>query len=57
MGHATSATTEHYKRWAGRQMAEYGAYVPQTLAEGDEPERQQNDNNDSNKPRLRVFSA
>jgi integrase len=57
MGHATSATTEHYKRWAGRQMAEYGAYVPERLAGEATAEQQQHDNKDSNKPRLRLFTA
>jgi integrase len=57
MGHATATTTEHYKRWAGRQLAEYGAYVPKRLAGEVTAEQQQNDNKDSNKPRLRIFTA
>jgi integrase len=28
MGHACAATTEHYRKWAERQLAEYEAYVP-----------------------------
>ena len=49
MGHACPATTEHYRKWAKRQLADYNAYVP------DVPEKQQqNDNKDSNKPKFRV---
>ncbi len=28
MGHACAATTEHYRKWAKRQLAQYDAYVP-----------------------------
>jgi hypothetical protein len=48
MGHACAATTEHYRTWAERQLAEYDAYVPNL------EERQQNDASGSNEPRFRV---
>lgn len=54
MGHACRATTEHYRQWAERQFTEYGATLPEIEHE---QQQQQNGNNDSNKPRLRVFSA
>ena len=44
MGHACAATTEHYRKWAERQLAEYDAYVPDLEDEKREPA----------KPRLRV---
>jgi integrase len=36
MGHACATTTEHYRRWAERQMSEYGAYLPARLESGKE---------------------
>ncbi|MGI6417412.1 MAG: tyrosine-type recombinase/integrase [Thermoguttaceae bacterium] len=48
MGHATPATTEHYRKWAKRQLAEYNAYVPDLAGQ------QQNGNKTSNKPEFRV---
>lgn len=57
MGHATSATTEHYKRWAGRQLAEYGAYVPDRLVSEDERKQRENSGKDDGKPKLRLFTA
>ena len=57
MGHATAATTEHYKRWAGRQLAEYGAYVPEKLTENEDQERRGNGGDDGGETRLRLFTA
>lgn len=57
MGHACQATTEHYKRWAGRQMAEYGAYVPERLAGDEEAGQRENSGKNSGKPSLRLFTA
>lgn len=47
MGHACAATTEHYRKWAKRQLAEYDANVP-ALNEVREIE---------GKPTLRLFRA
>ncbi len=49
MGHACPATTEHYRKWAKRQLAEYNAYVPDL-----DDKEQQNSNKDSNNERFRV---
>ena len=43
MGHACAATTEHYRKWAKRQLAEYDAYVPELEKEAG-----------GGKPRLRI---
>ncbi len=39
MGHACAATTEHYRKWGQREMAEYGAYLPPALSGGDDPRK------------------
>jgi integrase len=58
MGHASAATTEHYKRWAAREVVEYGAYSPEKLAEREEPpERRKNSGKDDGKPRVRLLTA
>lgn len=58
MGHACQATTEHYRKWAERQLAGYEAYMPAALT-GENGGRKQRENsgNDNGKPRLRVVSA
>jgi hypothetical protein len=50
---ACRATTDHYCKWAKRNLAEYEAYIPADAAR----EAQQNGNNGSDKPRLHVISA
>ena len=58
MGHACAATTEHYKRWGQRQMAEYGAYLPASLDGGKErPEQRENAGKDGGKPRFRLVAG
>ncbi len=58
MGHASAATTEHYRKWAQREVSEYGAYIPKKLAErAKEGEQRKNGGKDDGKPRLRIFSA
>ncbi len=52
MGHACAATTEHYRKWAERQLAEYNAYVPDL-----EGGRRGNGGEDGGESRLRVFTA
>ena len=58
MGHACSATTDHYRRWAERQIAEYGAYLPAAVDGGKGgPEQRENSGKDSGKRILRVVGA
>lgn len=58
MGHACRATTDHYRRWAERQMAGYDAYMPAGLDSGKEAAGQrENGGKDSGNPGLRVVSA
>ena len=58
MGHATAATTEHYRRWGERQLAQYGAYLPAALDDGkEETGQRENAGKDSGKPRLRLVGA
>jgi len=69
MGHACAATTEHYRQWAERQMATYGAYVPAPLQDPRKlaanqrkdavpPDQQRkNGGTESGSGRLRVVSA
>jgi hypothetical protein len=58
MGHACAVTTDHYRRWGQRQMAEYDAYMPAALEGGQAAANQrENSGDDSEKPVLRVVSA
>ena len=58
MGHACPATTEHYRWWAERQMAEYGAYLPGALDGGKVGAKQrENGGKDGGKPALRVIAG
>jgi len=58
MGHATATTTEHYRQWGERQLAEYGAYLPAALDGGkDGAEQRENAGKDSGKPVFHVISA
>ena len=58
MGHACRATTDRYREWAGRQLAEYDPYVPSGLEDGNADQKQrENGGKDSGKPLLRVVSA
>lgn len=57
MGHASRATTEHYRLWAERQFTEYGATLPKLEDERKNGEQQQNGNKDSNKPRFRIVGT
>ena len=54
MGHASSATTDHYRRWAERQVADYEPYMPPALTDG---KQRENSGKDSGKPILRVVGA
>lgn len=49
MGHSCAATTEHYRKWAERQMKEYGAYLPEEVASGDGGEGSQKRKNGGDK--------
>jgi len=58
MGHASQATTDHYRGWAKRQLAEYEAYLPAALSDGNLATKQrENAGKDSGKPRLRLVGA
>jgi len=59
MGHAAAATTDHYRRWAKREMAEYGAYLPAALGGGDEPPKSSGETAEktAEKMRFRVVRA
>jgi integrase len=57
MGHASRATTEHYRQWAERQFTEYGATLPKLDDERESGGQQQNGNKNSNKPQLRIVGA
>ena len=58
MGHATAATTDHYRRWAERQTAQYGAYLPAALDGGNPAgEQRKNGGKESGKPPFRVVGA
>jgi integrase len=46
MGHATAATTDHYRRWAQRQIAEYDPYMPPAIAGGKQRENSGDDSGD-----------
>lgn len=52
MGHACAATTEHYRKWAERQLAEYNAYIPDM-----EDGRRENGGEGEGERRLRLFGA
>ncbi len=58
MGHATAATTDHYRRWGARQMATYGAYLPKGLGGGKLGTKQrENSGDNSGKRAFRVVGA
>ena len=48
MGHACPATTEHYRKWAKRQLSEYDAYIP------DMEEQRKNAGEDDGERRFRI---
>jgi integrase len=62
MGHASPVTTDHYRKWGERQVAEYGAYVPEALSGGkDRPyppdQRRENGGKAGGKGPFRVVRA
>lgn len=58
MGHACATTTDHYRRWGERQIAEYGAYLPAGLDGGKEAaEQREKRGKDGGRPRLRVVAG
>lgn len=58
MGHAYAGTTDHYRRWGERQLAEYRAYLPAGMDGGKvDGEQREFNGKDDGKPVLRLVSA
>ena len=49
MGHSCASTTEHYKKWAARQLEEYSPKLP-----GEDTKQRENSGKNSGKPRFRI---